>query len=229
MKGYRPYLAGALALAVLVALYVALGPSKGTSGGPGPNESQPNESLGAPPEGTPAVTNVVLADGARAPSRTVLTPAQRAELAKKIHGALWAESGKKPSQDEIGKAPPNAPSLSPAYIQQRIREDLKPMAEKCYEDLLSKHPDAGGTANMEFTIVADEKLGGVVEDTKLGDGSSLVDPAFSTCLLESLSTVSFPAPAKGGKTTVHYPLTFSPGDDDDDGGAPPAASAAPKK
>lgn len=214
MKDKRPWLVGAAALVVLFLTFVALrkksGPEERSWNGAEETASH-YEGTASPLGTTPTPTPSPSASAA--PKK--LTLAEREELKKKIYGALWVESGKKPSAEEIAHAPPTAAPLSPAYIQQRIREDFKPMAVKCYEDLLAKRPDAGGLAKMEFTIVADEKLGGMVEETKLGEGSTLVDPAFSTCLLESLSTVSFAPPEKGGKTTVHYPITFSPDDEDD--------------
>ncbi len=216
MKKAQPYLVGLAALLALFLAYFALKRPSEPEYVPSSSASTADPVAGdpwnAPSRGTPLPTT----DGAPA-ARKALSPGERAELKKKIYGALWVESGKLPSQADIERVPPSTASLSPAYIQERIREDFKPMAAKCYEELLSRTPDAGGKAVMEFTIVADEKLGGIVEDTVLGDGGTLVDPSFATCMRESLSTVAFAAPPKGGKTTVHYPFLFSPGDDE----APP--------
>lgn len=44
------------------------------------------------------------------------------------------------------------------------------------------------------------------------------DAKMETCVRESLMTVTFPPPAKGGVLTVIYPVVLEPGDDDDDGG-----------
>ena len=211
MEKARPFFVGFLALAVLFLAYVAL--------------KRPNEPEYASSHEAPTANETESRDPSRppgqdplpdaaVPTRNVMSVKEREDLKKKIYGALWAESGKVPSRSEIERAPPSAAPLSPAYVQSRIREDFKPMAAKCYEELLSRHPDAGGTEVMEFTIVADEKLGGIVEETNLGDGGTMVDPSFSTCMRESLSTVAFAPPPKGGKTTVHYPFSFSPGDDE---------------
>lgn len=216
MEKARIWGAGAAALLVLFAVFVLLKRKPaGAEPVPGHPESASIETARGE-RSTPALEGAPAASSRDAGLR-VLDRAAHAELQKKIHEALWAQSGQAPRAGE--STPPNAATLSPAYIQERIRDDFKPMAVKCYEELLARTPDAGGRAVMEFTIVADEKLGGVVEDTALGDGGTLTDPGFGTCLRESLSTVSFAPPPKGGKTTVRYPFLFSPGDE------PPAAPA----
>jgi hypothetical protein len=101
-------------------------------------------------------------------------------------------------------------------IRERMREDLIPMALGCYKNLLAKHPDAGGKVVMEFEILHDEKLGGVVNEPELGDGGTLNDVDFSTCVRESLSAVYFDAPPGKGKITVKYPITLSPDEPDAD-------------
>ena len=84
------------------------------------------------------------------------------------------------------------------------------MAKQCYEDLLARHPDAGGRLEMEFTIAGDDKIGGIVEDASIAKSSSLKDERMETCVRESLMTVSFPPPAHDGVVTVVYPIVFSP-------------------
>ena len=217
MKTARVWLAGVAAIGVLFALFALLR----RPGAPvlaGRDAYEPSSATSPYPE--PAVQKGSAVASASAPGdggRRRLDPAAHAALQKQIHEALWAASGQAPPAGAgagAGAAPPAA-ELSREYIQERIRSDFKPMASKCYEELLARAPDAGGRAVMEFTIVADEKLGAVVEDAALGDAGTLTDPRFATCLRESLGTVVFEAPAKGGKTTVRYPLIFSPGPDED--------------
>jgi hypothetical protein len=102
-------------------------------------------------------------------------------------------------------------------IQSRVREDLMPMAAGCYKNLLAKRADAGGTIVIEFEILHDESLGGVVNEPTLGDGGTLADDELSTCIRESLSNISFEAPPGKGRVTVKYPLIFSPEDPGDGG------------
>ena len=105
--------------------------------------------------------------------------------------------------------------MDPKYIQEVVRGEFMPMAKTCYEELLTRKKTAKGRFEMSFTIVADDKLGAIVEDVEADHGDSGVgDERMTTCMRESLSTLSFRPPAHGGYVTVVYPIEFSPGDDD---------------
>lgn len=118
---------------------------------------------------------------------------------------------------------PDGGRMDPKYIQEVVRGEFMPMAKQCYEELLSRKKDAKGRFEMSFTIVADEKLGAIVEDVEADHGDSGIgDERMSTCMKESLSTLSFRPPAHGGYVTVVYPITFSPGDDDEPAKKPDA-------
>jgi hypothetical protein len=209
---------GVAALAALFALYFALKrPTERPYDADGTGSEPPPSPVSRPPP--PASRDAsasATADATAAHAR--LSPDERRELTKKIHAALWAESGEAaPDPNAPARLPVKVPALSPAYIQERMREDFKPMAAKCYEELLARAPDAGGTAKLAFTIVADDELGAIVEDVSLGEGTTLTDTSFATCLTESMTTVRFAAPKTSGKTTVHYPFLFSPGDEPPEG------------
>lgn len=158
----------------------------------------------------------------RAEART-----KRDELRRKILEA-WAAGDTIPAGAEDAKRGrfqqhPNADGygIDPAYIQAAIREQMYPMLEKCYEDLLARSPDAGGRVQLWFKIVGDDKLGGLVEEDEDADGGNgaldgdFGDEKMRTCVRESLLTVTFPPPAKDGVVTVGYPITLDP---DRDGG-----------
>lgn len=123
-----------------------------------------------------------------------------------------------PSGNDDSSAPPG---IEPKYIQERVRQDFFPLARDCYTSLLKRSPKVGGRAEIHFTIVGDESIGGIVEDASLGDGSTLNDAEFDDCIRESMMTMTFPPPKGGGSVTVTYPVEFSAGDDDDDAGPPP--------
>ncbi len=209
---------GAAALIALAILFVLLKRQPKEPEYHSGHEESTSGQTGAAGTATPPPANAEPHTAADA-GRRALDRAAHAELQRRIHQALWSQSGQAPPSG-ASTPPPTAAALSPQYIQARIREDFRPMAIKCYEELLARVPDAGGRAVLEFTIVADENLGGVVEDSALGDGGTLTDPGFSTCLAESMSTVAFAPPPKGGKTTVRYPFLFSPSDEADAGPRP---------
>lgn len=120
-------------------------------------------------------------------------------------------------------------NLDPNYIRQRIREDFVPMASRCYDLLQSRRPGFAGRMVLRFRITAHEQLGGIVEDVSVaqardpdagaqdGDASSagdaravFGDEAFETCVRESMMTVAFAPPERGGSLTVAYPIGLAP-------------------
>jgi hypothetical protein len=154
--------------------------------------------------------------------------AKREELRKKILEA-WAKGEQGPEaaeeakqgrfEEHLGGTPttPNDTAIDPKYVQLEMREQMFPMARACYEDYLSRQPDAGGKLDLWFKIVADDKLGGIVEEDEehdAGVASGMGDEKMTTCIRESMMTVTFPPPAKGGVVTIGYPIVFSAGDDD---------------
>ncbi len=44
---------------------------------------------------------------------------------------------------------------------------------------------------MSFTIVADEKLGGIVEDVNVDSDGGVADDKMTTCMRESMTTLAF--------------------------------------
>ncbi len=107
---------------------------------------------------------------------------------------------------------PGEPRLSSEYLQERIREDFIPLARECYEAALEQNPSLAGKVMMTFEIVGDESVGGVVESAELGEGSTLDDPEFNTCMRESMLSMVFEPPKGGGSVTVNYPIRFDPQD-----------------
>lgn len=146
--------------------------------------------------------------------RTVVDKARRDDMRRRILEGLWASDPNAANAASGGAAPPPKDDrpLDKAYIQERVREDFFPMAKQCYEELLARKPTAGGRFVVKFTIVGDEKVGGVVDEAEIDPSSTLKDEAMSTCLRESMLAMAFKPPPKGGTVTVSYPIAFSPGD-----------------
>jgi hypothetical protein len=201
--------------------FLWLRPSGHAGSGPAPGSS----------EGAPAGKNGQWSadgvdwDGARAPiDKTIADRRLRDELRRRIFESWAHEEG------ELAKAGraqrlPQVPTpanddalLDPSYIQSVIREDMMPMAMKCYEDLLKRNPTASGRIEMAFKIIGDDKLGGIIEDADIDGGvaGALGDEQMRTCMTESLLSLSFRPPPKDGWVTVVYPVVFSPDGDNDD-------------
>jgi hypothetical protein len=107
--------------------------------------------------------------------------------------------------------------VDPGYIQKRVREDLFPLAKDCYADALKRDPTVAGTLAVFFRIIGDHKVGGVIDEARMTEDTTIADPEFQTCVRESLMSVSFDAPPDDGEVTVVYPIRFAP--DDDEAGA----------
>lgn len=102
--------------------------------------------------------------------------------------------------------------IDPAYIRDVVRSDLRPMIEKCFEELRSRRPDSEGRFSMSFKIVGDAQIGGIVDETKLADdaGALAMDESFTTCVRESAMTLAFrPPPLElGTRGEVVVPITL---------------------
>ena len=150
-------------------------------------------------------------------AKTVSDRRVREEMRRRIL-AGWASEG----DDETRKAAhagrfvarPNAEGrgIEASYIQDVVKNEFIPMAKHCYEELLARIPDAGGRVAIEFTIAGDDAIGGIVEDAKIAESSTLSDEKIHTCVRETMLTLAFPPPAHDGVVTVTYPITLSPGD-----------------
>jgi hypothetical protein len=143
-------------------------------------------------------------------------PLSRTPPAPPPQGAPSASAGF-PTIPVLTDADGGSDRIDPSYIRQRVHEDLLPLAKDCYASALKRDPKMAGKLVVHFRIIGDRKVGGVVDETKLLDGTTLTDPEMQTCVQESMMSVSFDAPPGDREVTVTYPLDFSP--EDDDGGA----------
>lgn len=98
-----------------------------------------------------------------------------------------------------------------AYIQRMMQEQFKPLASECYEQLRESSPFAEGNVSLQFSIMGDPAVGGVVVDVGFGAATTLNETEFATCIRESMYAAVFDAPPKGSKTvTVKHSMEFSP-------------------
>ena len=173
-----------------------------------------------------------------APRETVRDERLRSQLRDALARVFATESpvASRDAASGAGAAPISAMgNLDPGYIRERIRGDFIPMASRGYDLLLSRRPGFGGRMVLRFRITAHEQLGGIVEDVSVAparsanadagleagasdasapsqDASRSVfgDDAFETCVRESMMTVAFAPPPRGGTLTVSYPIGLAP-------------------
>jgi hypothetical protein len=141
-----------------------------------------------------------------------------------IHQSLGQHGGGGPAPRSADPAdardePPTAeqpPALDREYIQARIREDLLPVAVECYESALSDDPELAGELAMDFAILGDPDVGGVVDEASIDqEKSTLANEFVRECVRESLMAVNFDAPPDGGRVDVSYSFKFSPDEPED--------------
>jgi hypothetical protein len=140
---------------------------------------------------------------------------------------IWRAFGRVPPAEPSADArpsyalpaapPPDPPGdagrIEPEYIQEHVRSEFFGPAAQCYAEAQERLPNPRGQVVFWFTIVGDEKVGGVVESVDVLDESTLRDPQMIECMRQSFLSVTFPPPKEGGYVTVKYPIAFAPGDE----------------
>jgi len=97
------------------------------------------------------------------------------------------------------------------YIKQTVRSQFVPVARDCYGELLSREPSAAGTLNLSIVVGGHSSVGGVVESVEALPDSTLRDPSFVTCMVESMMAVQFDAPPDDrGRVSFTYPFQLAP-------------------
>jgi len=132
--------------------------------------------------------------------------AQRAALIRDALIARQAMQAEATAQEPLGTGNQAQKALSD-YVARLMSEQFLPLATECYEALLSAQPQAAGTVTLEFSVLGDPVVGGVVVDVTLGKETTLADETFRTCMTESMYAVVFDAPP-GKDSTVSVKQSF---------------------
>jgi hypothetical protein len=128
----------------------------------------------------------------------------RAEISTALERRRSSPASRAPERDDEPQG-----TLSKEYIRERVREDVLPLVEECYGDLLERQPTTGGRMVLKFAIMGDESVGGVVDGVELAEESEIVDGDFRECLTESTMSAVFDPPEGGGRVEITYPFVFS--------------------
>lgn len=104
-------------------------------------------------------------------------------------------------------------TLSKEYIRKTVVEEALPLVKECYDNLLETDPDAVGRVVLQFAIMGDESVGGIVEEVGFSEDSELQDEDFRECVAQSMMSTVFDPPAGGGRVVIHYPFVFTNEDD----------------
>jgi hypothetical protein len=142
------------------------------------------------------------------PTKTTRRDRQDTERLREQLRTMHRAGASRTSAGEVQEPAP-AGKLDAAYIQARIREDLVPIAQECYESALEDDPKLGGKLVMSFSIVGDPSVGGVVDEADADPTSEIQQPDLLECMKESMLSLSFPPPEDGGTVSVTYPFVFA--------------------
>lgn len=170
-----------------------------------PVASGPRANTAAPEDTTPpALTELPRYNG---PVRDATTAAaiREALIARK---AVELGNGQMPKPVGAGN---QAGKPLGQYVERTMREQFMPLAGECYSALLESHPNVAGNVMLEFSVVGDPAVGGVVVDVNLGPETTLTNPEFRTCMSESMYAIVFDAPpGKDGTVTVKQSFELAP-------------------
>lgn len=145
-----------------------------------------------------------------------INPEARRRLISRIHQRLTARAPAAPSASPASLASPPRQeakgSLDKAYIQAQVKEII-PLVKECYDMALEAAENTSepleGVLKVRFSIIGDEELGGVIEDSQVLDGTPLSNNAALTeCVQETMYGLQFEPPKGGGKVVVTYPMRF---------------------
>jgi RNA polymerase sigma factor (sigma-70 family) len=160
--------------------------------------------IAAPPSAAPVAT-------ASAPAALPrLGKEQRAQLLKRIEHAQPRTLAAPPAAS-TGGAPADPGELDAEYIRERISE-LLPLLKECYQNARRERPELGGKLVVNFTIVAEPGIGGLVSESAVDtEKSTLTDPGMQECVQETMYAAQFRPPVAGGEVQVTYPFVFAAG------------------
>lgn len=126
----------------------------------------------------------------------------------------------KPRSSEVGSLMPSEIErllgLDPSYVQQQVKEFM-PLLKECYENARTQEPGLAGTLVLEFAILGDKALGGLVEEAHVVlEESSMANEGLTECATETLYALEFKPPHGGGRVVYKAPFTFKPLDSESD-------------
>ncbi|HRI49865.1 MAG TPA: sigma-70 family RNA polymerase sigma factor [Pseudomonadota bacterium] len=128
---------------------------------------------------------------------------QRAQLLQRLAVSHHAP---KPA---AGASAVDASELDKEYIRTQITA-LLPLIKECYENALITQPALAGKLVVDFTIIAEPDIGGLVSQSAINDAeSTITDAPMRECVQETMYAAQFPAPLDGGEVRVTYPFMFA--------------------
>ena len=88
--------------------------------------------------------------------------------------------------------------------------DAMPLIDECYIAAVERRPWLRGGLDMNFQIVGDPEVGGLVDGFEVDAGSEIDDPDMIKCVRETIFSTVFPAPEEAGEAGVRLTMRFEP-------------------
>lgn len=109
----------------------------------------------------------------------------------------------------VGASAVEPSELDKEYIRTQLAA-LLPLIKECYENALIAQPTLAGRLVVDFTIIAEPDIGGLVSKSAINDSASTIaDAPLRECVQETMYAAQFPAPLDGGEVRVTYPFEFA--------------------
>lgn len=91
-----------------------------------------------------------------------------------------------------------------------INEDLMPLVDECYALARHTQPELAGMLVLNFELIGDEDIGGVIESVELGLNTEMTEPSLVECVQESILATTLPPPEEGGRDEISLSLRLEP-------------------
>jgi hypothetical protein len=212
----RPWILAASAILVVAAAVVLTRPDDSVSQDSWPDETSTPRSEAHPETvasapGRPTQPPRATEPGSGTTPREQVRERIRHALRRRYggSGSLGAADVDDASRSERDtELPPG--NLDREYIQQTVREEVIPLVRECYDQLLETDEQSAGRVVMQFEIMGDETVGGIVDGVTLTEETELTQEDFAECVRESMASAIFDPPQGGGVVSVTYPMNFEP-------------------
>lgn len=144
--------------------------------------------------------------------RRLMTPDQHRarlrEILRRLQTSSSAAAGTGGVASASSPGDEEAKPLTGQYIKDAMKEII-PLFKGCYEDALAEDPAIHGKMVVDFEIVGDPEVGGLVANSRVdAKRSNIKARGLNECISESIYALKLPAPDKGGKVKVSYPFKF---------------------
>jgi len=128
---------------------------------------------------------------------------QRAQLLQRLNASHHLPA------PAAGASAVDASELDKDYIRAQLAA-LLPLIKECYENALITQPTLAGRLVVNFTIIAEPDVGGLVSESAINnEKSTIADAPLRECVQETMYGAHFPAPLDGGEVRVTYPFEFA--------------------